>query len=171
MQFEADGPTKGGRALQMAALVHAECCVCAVQLDDGRGPHRCCCTHTAGSSSEHARSIQLQLARLLNVLFIVYNASPGPQGQVVHDEALMGSLLELLIPDLATASVALQLPGERRPPGCSWHSAACTAGVLNVITVGTHGMLGGWVAEGRGSAAGGSAAGAACAAAGGWCRS
>lgn len=163
VRIETAGATLCGHALQIIASCAGQlqqcnclcycmpawrlrCCACAAQLD---APHCCSCTDLAGSA--YAGSIQL-LARALNAVFTVFSATPEALEQLLRDQALMGSLMELLIPNLATAAVALQLPAERRPPGCSWHSAACTAGVLNVLIVGTYGMLGARVAEGRGSA-------------------
>lgn len=69
------------------------------------------------------------LPRLLSALLPLYNAYQ----LFGQEEPLTLSLCELLIPDLAAAAVALQLPPERWPPWHSWGDAAGRARVLSVL--------------------------------------
>ena len=69
------------------------------------------------------------LSVLLATLLPMYKAS-----QLFGQDPLLAvSLSELLIPSLAVAAVALQLPPERRPPGCTWRSTVHSASALFVI--------------------------------------
>ncbi len=70
-----------------------------------------------------------------------------------QNEPLALSLSEMLIPSLAAAAVALQLPPERRPPGCSWRATAEKARVLTVAGLGCCNSLARKLSSGSGPVA------------------
>lgn len=51
-----------------------------------------------------------------------------------QDAALRGSLAWVLLPGITSAAVALQLPEERRPPECTWDTAAHIAAAMQSMS-------------------------------------
>jgi len=89
------------------------------------------------------------LSGLLAALLPLYK----PDELFGHDPLLAVSLSQLLIPRLAAAAVTLQLPHERRPPGCSWLPTVHSASAVFVMGPFVRDSLATQLASGTGPAA------------------
>lgn len=84
---------------------------------------RCCCGPTAGAGDPAALDPCAAPLAL--------SATSSPLGAALEeDAALCWRLARQLLPHLAAHTIGLQLPEERRPPGCSWAQASRLAGCM-----------------------------------------